>query len=102
MALETLRRPTYVNAQGVHFAMLHGATTIRIIVTRATLQGEGSTLEENAFLTRFDAYRDVYEIVAKRKFKTGDFKGSMAITPDDLAEFMSERPRDPLPKEVAR
>jgi Protein of unknown function (DUF1488) len=65
MALNSIVRPGHVNMQGVHFAMLDGNTSIRILVTRAALQGEGSPLQERAYLARFEAYRDVYETVAR-------------------------------------
>jgi hypothetical protein len=72
-----------------------------VIVTRAALQGEGSPLDENAFLVRFDAYRDVYEIVAKQKFESGVFRGSMVITLDDLVKFAGERQQAPTTQALA-
>jgi Protein of unknown function (DUF1488) len=90
MALDSVKRPGYANAQGVHFAMLAGNATIRVLVTRAALQGGTSALQENFFLIRFNAYRDVYEIAAKQKFETGDFKGSMTISMRDLESTRSK------------
>jgi Protein of unknown function (DUF1488) len=101
MALISVNRPGYANAQGVHFVMLDGVTTIRILIARKTLQGGGPTLEETGFLARFDVYRDAYEIVAKQKFESGDFKGSMTITLDDLVKFVGERRQEPAAQAVA-
>jgi Protein of unknown function (DUF1488) len=90
MPLASAHRPGVLNAQGVHFAMLDGNTTIRVLVTRVALQGGSSTLEGDALLSRFEAYRDAYEIVANYKFENGEFKGSIAITLEDLAKFLGE------------
>jgi hypothetical protein len=48
-------------APGRAFRDASRTTTTRVVLTRAALQGEGSALDEEAFLARFDAYRDVYE-----------------------------------------
>jgi Protein of unknown function (DUF1488) len=95
MPLTSAQRPCILNAQGVHFAMIHGYTTIRVLVTRVALQGGNDTLSDHALLSRFEAYRDAYEIVANFKFAGGDFKGSIAITLDDLAKFISEMRQPP-------
>jgi Protein of unknown function (DUF1488) len=95
MALVSTNLPGHANAQGVHFAMLDGVTTIRVIVTRAALQGGKLALHAEAFLTQFTTYRAVYEVVATQKFEGGDFKGSMSITLDDLAKFAGKRQQDP-------
>jgi hypothetical protein len=95
MILRSAHRPGLLNAQGMHFAMLHGDVTIRVLVNRVALQGGGPTLEEPALLARFETYRDGYEIVARQKFENGDFNGSMAITLDDLVNFINDMRQTP-------
>jgi hypothetical protein len=101
VSLNSINRPGFVNAHGVHFAMLHDNTSIRILITRNALQGEGSAIKEDAYLSRFNSFRDVYEIVAKQKFETENFKGSMAITLGDLMRFGGESRRPPSRREIA-
>jgi hypothetical protein len=40
---------------------------------------------------RFDAFRSVYEAVAKEKYQTGAFKASMTIDVTDLNKYLDER-----------
>jgi Protein of unknown function (DUF1488) len=94
MALVSANLPGHANAQGVHFAMLNGVTTIRVLVTSAALQGGNCALGADAYLARFETYRSVYQIVAKQKFESADFKGSMSITLNDLVKFAGEQQLD--------
>lgn len=91
MPLKPVNRPGYENMQGVHFAMMHDDVSLRVLITRAALQGDGSPLSQGGCLARFETYRDVYETVAREKFETARCRGSMTITLDDLGKFLTER-----------
>ena len=93
MSLDHIALPGFGDRRGVHFPMMNGNAPVRVFVTRAALQGEGPQLEEAQYLARFNAFRDVYEAVARRKFDTGGFKASMTIDLADLAEYLSGRRR---------
>jgi hypothetical protein len=93
MSLDHIALPGFGDRRGVHFPMMNGDAPVRVFVTRAALQGEGAQLGEAQYLARFDAFRDVYEAVARRKFTGGGFNASITIDLDDLAKYLSERQR---------
>ena len=94
MPLKSVSRPGYENIQGVHFAMMYDDVSLRVRITRAALQGDGSSLSEGGYLAGFETYRDVYETVAREKFEAARCRGSMTITLDDLGKFLDERRRE--------
>jgi uncharacterized protein DUF1488 len=93
MSLDHIALPGFADRRGVHFPMMNGNAPVRVFITRAALQGEGPHLEETQFIARFNAFRDVYEAVAKEKYSAGGFKASMTIDLADLARYLGERQR---------
>jgi hypothetical protein len=89
--LEAMKLAGYEDARGVHFPMRDGDRHIRVFVTRAALQGQGSGIPVGEGLARFDSFRSVYETVAISKYQTGVFKASMTIDIADLNKFLDER-----------
>jgi hypothetical protein len=89
--LEAMKLPGYEDARGVHFPMRAGDRHIRVFVTSAALQGQGSGIPVGEGLARFDSFRSVYETVAISKYQTGVFKASMTIDIADLNKFLDER-----------
>ncbi len=88
MPLNHVNVPGYENAQGIHFAMRHNDTTVRVLVTREVLQGLKSSLSnEGNDMTRFEAHRKEFEAIASDKFDHGQFKGMIKITRDDVLKF---------------
>jgi hypothetical protein len=71
--------------------MRDGNRHVRVFVSRAALQGHGSAIAVGEASARFDAFRSVYEGVAKEKYQTGAFKASMTIDVTDLNEYLDER-----------
>jgi hypothetical protein len=93
MSLDHTALPGFADRRGVHFPMMHGNAPVRVFITRAALQGEGPQLEETQYIARFNAFRDVYEAVAKAKYDAGGIKASMTIDLADLARYLGERQR---------
>jgi hypothetical protein len=93
MSLDPINLPGFEDGRGIHFPMRNGNISVRVLVTRATLQGEGAPLAQGQYMARFKAFRDVYEAIARGKFDTGQLKASMTIELADLAEYLSGRER---------
>ena len=93
MSLDRIALPGFGDRRGVHFPMMNGNAPVRIFITRAALQGEGPPLEEAQYVARFNAFRDVYEAIAKEKFRNGGFTALMTIELVDLARYLGERQR---------
>jgi hypothetical protein len=93
MSLDHIGLPGFGDRRGVHFPMMNGNAPVRVFITRAALQGEGPQLEETQYVARFNAFRDVYEAVAKEKFGGGGFNASMTIDLADLARYLGQRQR---------
>jgi hypothetical protein len=93
MSLDHIALPGFGDRRGVHFPMMNGNMPVRIFITRAALQGEGPSLDETQYVARFNAFRDVYEAVAKEKFRGGGFVASMSVDLADLARYLGERQR---------
>jgi hypothetical protein len=93
MSLDHIALPGFEDGRGVHFPMMNGNTPVRVFVSRAALRGEGAPLADGQYMTRFKAFRDVYEAVARAKFETGAFKAAMAIEIADIAQYLSGRQR---------
>jgi hypothetical protein len=93
MSLDHIALPGFEDGRGVHFPMMNGNTPVRVFVSRAALRGEGAPLADGQYMTRFKAFRDVYEAVARAKIETGAFKAAMAIEIADIAQYLSGRQR---------
>jgi hypothetical protein len=89
--LEHMKLPGYEDARGTHFPMREGDKHVRVFVTRAALEGQGSAIPVGEAMIRFDAFRDIYEAVAKAKYQLGAFKASMTIDLADLNKFLDAR-----------
>jgi hypothetical protein len=70
--------------QGVHFPMMNGNVSVRVLVTRAALRGEGGVPVEGVYMGRFEAARTFFEILAREKFDPDRPAAKMIITADDL------------------
>jgi hypothetical protein len=81
--------PGFEDSLGVHFPMRNGNISVRVLVTRAALQGEGAPPAQGQYMARFKAFRNVYEAIAREKFGTGQCKASMAIELADLAKYLT-------------
>ena len=93
MPLEHIALPGIEDGRGVHFPMMNGNTPVRVFLPRVTLQGEGAALGEGQYMARVDAFRDVYEAVARTKFETGRFKASLTLELTDIAQYLSGHER---------
>jgi hypothetical protein len=74
----------YENEQGVHFAMMHNHTIVRILATRTAIQGSGRMPEDGSYLGRFEAAREFFESLAKEKFDPARPLAKVTITREDL------------------
>jgi Protein of unknown function (DUF1488) len=90
MPLDHVDRPGYEDKQGVHFPMMHNVTSVRVLVTRKAIQGASPSPEDGDYLARFEANRELFEIIARDKFEPDEPTAKITITPDDLlGEFIS-------------
>jgi hypothetical protein len=80
------------DSRGVHFPMMNSNVSVRVLVTRA-LQGQGAPLAAGQYIVRFQAFRDVYEAIAREKCDTAQFKASMTIELADFAKYLRGRQR---------
>jgi hypothetical protein len=93
MALDPVNLPGLEDDRGVHFAMRNGSRSVRVLVTREALQGEGKPLTAGEYIARFKTFRDVYEAIAKEKFDESQRQPSMKIELADFAQYLSGRQR---------
>jgi hypothetical protein len=84
LPLNHVNRPGYENAQGVHFAMRHNDTTVRVLVTRAAILGGGKPPMDGAYLASFEARREFFESLASEKFDSDGPRAKITITREDL------------------
>jgi hypothetical protein len=73
--------------------MVNGNVSVRVLVTREALQGEGAPLATGQYIACFKAFRDVYEAIAREKFDAAQTKRSMKIELVDFAQYLSGRQR---------
>jgi hypothetical protein len=71
--------------------MMNGNTPAPVFVSRMPLQSEGAPLGHGQYIARLQAFRDVYEAVARTKFESGQFKASMKIELSDIAQYPGGR-----------
>jgi hypothetical protein len=93
-ALTHVDSPGYENEQGVHFAMMNGDLTVRVLVTRAALQGEGRPPADGVYLRRFEAARVFFELLANEKFDLDRPAAKVIITAADLLGGGERAPSD--------
>jgi hypothetical protein len=74
----------YENEQGVHFPMMNGNMSVRVLVARSALQGEGRPPADGIYLRRFEAARAFFEILAREKFDPDHPTARVTITEADL------------------
>jgi Protein of unknown function (DUF1488) len=69
--LTRVQRPGIESPAGVHFGMMYGGTSIRVVVAREVLQtlGDGSVAKAS-LLAKFDLYRRQFEAIASDKCET--------------------------------
>jgi Protein of unknown function (DUF1488) len=67
MLLDPIALPGFGDSRDVHFSMMTGNVSVRVFVTRAALQGEGTLLAEGQYMARFKAFREVYEAVERER-----------------------------------
>ena len=84
MPLVHVDSSTYENAKGVHFPMLHGNSTVRVVITRAAIQGGGRPPADGRYLAHFEVAREFFEIVASEKFDSGRPTAKITIDRVDL------------------
>jgi hypothetical protein len=84
LALAHVNSSGYENEQGVHFAMMHNHTIVRILAIRAATQGSGRAPEDGRYLARFDAAREFFEMLAREKFDPARPLAKIRITKEDL------------------
>jgi hypothetical protein len=89
--LEHMNFRGYEDARGVHFPMRDGQKMVRVFVTRAALEGQKADLAEGGFLPRFEAFRRIYEDVARSKYQTGAVKTAIRVNLEDVNKFLEER-----------
>ena|ERR1700683_1249554 len=74
----------YENEQGVHFAMKHRDSIVRVLVARAAIYGAAPPPGEGGYLGRFEAAREFFESLAKEKFDPTRPMAKITITREDL------------------
>jgi hypothetical protein len=84
MPLAHVNSSGYENEHGVHFPMLHGHTIIRILATRAAIQGGSPPPQDGRYLARFEAAREFFEILAREQFDPARPTAKITITREDL------------------
>jgi hypothetical protein len=93
MPLTPVKRPGIETPAGVNFGMMHGGTSIRVVVAREVLQ-DGSA-DRASLLAKFDLYRRQFETIASDKFDGGE-KGPIKVTRADIIKFVADRrPEEP-------
>ena len=64
--LAHVERARIEDRRGVHFAMMFGNMSVRIVVTRAAIAG-GRSHFEGSYLAQFETDRGIFETVAREK-----------------------------------
>ena len=90
MPLSRVNRISLETDEGVHFGMMNGAVSIRILVTRDVLLNIGGLEEHDGLTAKFERYRREFETIASDKFDRGE-RGALKITPSDLRRYAEER-----------
>jgi hypothetical protein len=84
MPLTHVNSSGYENEQGMHFPMMHNNTIVRVVVTRAAIQGGGRPPEDGRYLARFEAAREFFEMLARELFDPSRPTAKITIAPEDL------------------
>jgi hypothetical protein len=71
--------------------MMHGGTSVRVVVTNEVLQtlADGS-VDKTSVLAKFDLYRRQFEAIASDKFDRGE-KGPVKVMRADIIKFVTDR-----------
>jgi hypothetical protein len=94
MPLTPVQRPGIETPAGVTFGMMHGGTSVRVVVAREVLQ-DGSD-DRASLLARFAHYRRQFEAIASNKFDLGE-KGPIKVARADVVKFAADRRQEELP-----
>jgi hypothetical protein len=89
MGLNSMRRRGIETARGVHFAMMHDATSVRVLVAKEVLQSLAAK-GPLSLMAKFELHRKEFEAIASDKFDRGN-KGPLEITGSDVLKFAAEK-----------
>ncbi|HYC26032.1 MAG TPA: hypothetical protein VEC58_08340 [Roseiarcus sp.] len=84
MPLTHVDRPGLETPQGVHFPMMDGDRSVRVLVTCEAMAGKSVGAADGSYLARFVASRDLYEFVAREKFDPKRPVAKIEITYEDV------------------
>jgi Protein of unknown function (DUF1488) len=84
MPLAHVDRPGLETPQGVHFPMMDGDRSVRVLVTCEAMAGKNAGPADGSYLARFVASRDLYEFVAREKFDPKRPVAKIEITYEDV------------------